>query len=164
MPRRNLWAVLTVLALAPAAPAQSIQATFVTVEKADRANGTLVAKGTFLEYRAVTERIVVTVNGQNQVREVVKTVPVEKTTTITLPLKGMKGYSGDGKAVAEKELWERLKPGVTVVLGDVRLARPPFVNLFRPEALLLLGDLPAAAAPTPLPVPAPAPLPVPPPK
>lgn len=147
---RSGLAVLVFLGSAVTALAQAVTTTVTVVEKADREGQTLVIKQTITEYQTVTKQVVAVVNGQNQVREVTEAVPVLRERLVTIAVKGLKGYSGDGKALADKDLWDRLRAGSAVVLGDERLLRPPFNKTFRPEAVLLLNS-----APTPAPMPRP---------
>jgi hypothetical protein len=147
MVNRYLFAGLSALALAPAAVAQSFTVTLAVVEKADREQQTLAVKQTLTRFEAVTREVEVVIDGRIVKRRVTEMVPVTAEVMMTLHLKGMKGYTGDGKAIGEKDLWDRLKAGSAVVLGDERLLRPPFAGTFRAEALLLIGPAPAAPAP-----------------
>jgi hypothetical protein len=139
MSRRNVCAVLAVLVLALTAYAQSVPITLAVVEKADRNQQAVTVKQVIMEYRNQTQTIQVNVNGKTEERQITVVVPVLTERLVTIALKDARAHSGDGKALGEKELWERVKPGAVVVFGDQRLLQAPFSKVFRPEAVLLVG-------------------------
>jgi len=145
MSHRNVWAVLAVLGSALTAFGQSTPITLSVVHQADRDQQTIVVRQTVTEYRAVKQQVSVNVNGKVETREVIVMVPEVKEVLTTMSLKGVKAYSGDGKEIEDKQLWERLKPGAVLVWGDARLLQPPFDKAFRPEVVLLVNK----AAPPP---------------
>jgi hypothetical protein len=65
----------------------------------------------------------------------------------------MKAHTGDGKPIAEKDLFARVKKGSVVVMGDDRLLRPPFRGIFRDDVVLLIGQQAQPVPPGVVPVP-----------
>lgn len=144
MVTRTAWTVLALLGAAAAASAQSLAPTVAVLHQADRERNSVVIKTTLLERQPVTKRVRVEVNGRVEEQTVTELVAVSREVIQTLFFKEIRGYSGDGKELPAKELWQRLRPNAVVVLGDERLLRAPFNGVFRPEVILLLSKAPTA--------------------
>jgi hypothetical protein len=138
MLRRGVSAVVVLLGTALAACGQSVPLTLMKIDEVDRKGGTIQVKLNQIQHRQVTRQVQENVNGQVVVRNVTEKVPVTVTVTMTLPLANFRPHTGDGKPLDAKQLRERLRPGVVVVVGGEELLQPQFRAVFRPEALLLV--------------------------